>query len=157
MYFIFPNLGPLKYIKCKKMTSSTKVHQCPIFKGTYFSMYFTFFSSQNSSQLRNFKWPPLVMGLNLGIICSAFMNRCSYEVDLKIHPCFLLRKTSNRTFKLQQLLRVELCRDSENLTCQISFIATVKLRIHSFNLVFDNFQIRLRIHSRLFKDASYVA
>ena len=26
MYFIFPNLGPLKYIKCEKMTSSTKVH-----------------------------------------------------------------------------------------------------------------------------------
>ena len=26
MYFIFPNLSPLKYIKCEKMTSSTKVH-----------------------------------------------------------------------------------------------------------------------------------
>jgi hypothetical protein len=26
MYFIFPNLGPLKYIKCEKMTLSTKVH-----------------------------------------------------------------------------------------------------------------------------------
>ena len=26
MYFIFPNLGPLKYIRCEKMTLSTKVH-----------------------------------------------------------------------------------------------------------------------------------
>ena len=26
MYFIFPNFGPLKYIRCEKMTLSTKVH-----------------------------------------------------------------------------------------------------------------------------------
>ena len=26
MYFIFQNLGPLKYIRCEKMTLSTKVH-----------------------------------------------------------------------------------------------------------------------------------
>ena len=26
MYFIFPNSGPLKYIRCEKMTLSTKVH-----------------------------------------------------------------------------------------------------------------------------------
>ena len=26
IYFIFPNLGPLKYIRCEKMTLSTKVH-----------------------------------------------------------------------------------------------------------------------------------
>ena len=64
-----------------------------------------FFSSKNSSSLRNFKCPPLVMGLNLDVIVR-FMNRCSYVVDLKIHPYFLLRKTSNRTFTIQ-LLRVE--------------------------------------------------
>ena len=26
MYFIFPNFGPLKYIRCEKMTFCTKVH-----------------------------------------------------------------------------------------------------------------------------------
>ena len=26
MYFIFQNLGPVKYIRCEKMTLSTKVH-----------------------------------------------------------------------------------------------------------------------------------
>ena len=26
MYFIFPNFGPLKYIRCEKKTFSTKVH-----------------------------------------------------------------------------------------------------------------------------------
>ena len=26
MYFIFPNFGPLKYIRCEKMTLCTKVH-----------------------------------------------------------------------------------------------------------------------------------
>ena len=26
MYFIFPNFGPLKYIRCEKLTLSTKVH-----------------------------------------------------------------------------------------------------------------------------------
>ena len=65
------------------------------------------------------------MGLNLDIIVQ-FMNSCSYEVDLKIHPYFFLRKTLNRTFKVQQLLAAS--EWAQGIFSKITFLKSVRKR-----------------------------